>query len=120
MKLKQILILFILFNSIINEKTQVINSCGNRCKTNHTMPMNQTDCKDDKEAFCKLVKIKDNDEKEIRFCAVIHGNYDDKDVLKYVREAINVKEIEVLGSNYLMGRNHIIDIIFFYLLLFLF
>ena len=60
MKLKQILLLFILFNSIINEKTQVINSCGNRFKTHHTMPMNQTDCKDDKEAFCKLVKMIDS------------------------------------------------------------
>ena len=120
MKLKAILLLFILFNQIFNQKTQVINSCGKEgFKTNHSMPITQEDCKDADEKFCKFVRI-NKDNENITFCAVVHGNYNDKDVLDEVKKLINVKEIEVLGSNHLIGRNSIIIKIFFYILLFLF
>ena len=57
MKLKAIILLFILFNQIFNQKTQVINSCGKEgFKTNHSMPTKQEDCKDAEEKFCKFVR----------------------------------------------------------------
>ena len=120
MKIKQILLLFILFTQIINQKTKVINSCGNGFKLNQSMPKDKDDCKDNDEGFCKFVKIIHKDGNETRFCAVIHGNYDSHDVLNDVQEIINVSKIEVLGSHYLIGRNSMISIIFFYLLIFLF
>ena len=120
MKLNGILLLFILFNQIINQKKQVINSCGKEgFKTNHSMPENPVDCKDVDEKFCKFVRI-NNGTENITFCAVIHGNYNDKEVWKDVEELINVKEIEVLGSNHLIGKYSILIKIFFYILLFLF
>ena len=121
MKLKTILLLFILFNQNINQNISVINSCGkDDFKISHKMPTSQDDCKDGSEKFCKFVSIKDNNNETFKFCAVVHGNYNDKDVLDEVKKLINVKEIEVLGSNHLIGRNSIIIKIFFYILLFLF
>ena len=121
MKLKTILLLFILFNQIINQNISVINSCGkDDFKISHKMPTKQDDCKDDSEKFCKYVSIKDKNNKTFAFCAVVHGNYNDKDVWEDVKEIIKVNGIEVLGSNHLKGRNSIIIKIFFYILLFLF
>ena len=120
MKLNGILLLFILFNQIINQKTQVINSCGKEgFKTNHSMPSKQEDCKDENEKFCKFVNIT-TEKGNIKFCAVVHGNYNDKEVLDEVKTLINVTSIEVLGSNHLIGKNSIIIKIFFYILLFVF
>ena len=121
MKLKTILLLFILFNQNINQNTSVINSCGkDDFKISHKMPTKQEDCKDDNEKFCKFVRIKDKNNGTFSFCAVVHGNYNDKDVWKDVIDIIKVNDIEVLGSNHLIGRNSIIIKIFFYILLFLF
>ena len=117
MKLKQIVLLIILFNFIINQtERKVINSCG---ITNYTEPQKQEDCKDPNEEYCKFVNIA-NETMNISFCAVIHGNYDDGDVWNEVKELINATDIKVLGSKYLIGKNPIFYLIFFYILLFLF
>ena len=121
MKLKQILLLFFLFNQIINQEEnnrRVINSCGKGgYKTNNSMPQSKEDCKDDNEIYCKFVTItKDNE--ETKFCAIIHGDYNDETVLKEVGETIKAT-VKVEGSNHLTGKN-IIYYIFLYLLLFLF
>ena len=121
MKLKQFVLLFFLFNQIINESEnvrKVINSCGkDEYKTSNTMPSNKEDCKDDNEIYCKLVTIT-KDSEETKFCAIIHGDYNDESVLKEVGENINAT-VKVDGSNHLTGKN-IIYYIFLYLLLFLF
>ena len=123
MKLKQILLLFFLFNQIINQdeassnSRKVINSCGNDFKTKNDMPTKKEDCKDDNEIYCKFVTItKEGD--TTSFCAIIHGDYNDEGVLKEVGETINAT-VKVDGSNHLTGKN-IIYYIFLYLLLFLF
>ena len=116
MKLKQLLLLIILFNFILNQD-RVINSCGIR---NYSAPEGEKDCKDPNEKFCKYVEIEQSDGNKIRFCAVVHGNYDDEDVWKEVKSIINAKNITVLGSNYLIGKHSIFYCIFFYILLFLF
>ena len=53
-----------------------------------------------------------------RFCAIIHGDYNDIEVLEEVGETIKAA-VSFEGSNYLTGKN-IISNIFLYLLLFLF
>lgn len=120
MKLKHILLFIILFNYIINqtETDKVVNSCG---IDNYTAPKKEEDCKDPNEEYCKFVNIvNENENINISFCAVIHGKYDDKDVWNEVKELIKAKEIKVLGSKYLKGKNPIFYMIFFYILLFLF
>ena len=110
MKLKQILLLFYLFNQIINEgetssSRKVINSCGNDFKTKNDMPTKKEDCKDDNEIYCKFVTItKDRETNPISFCAIIHGDYNDEGVLKEVGETIKAT-VKVEGSNHLTGKN---------------
>ena len=124
MKLKQILLLFFLFNQIINQdedssnSRKVINSCGNDFKTKNDMPTKKEDCKDDNEIYCKFVTITKDGEDPTSFCAIIHGDYNDEGVLKEVGETIKAT-VKVEGSNHLTGKN-IIYYILFYLLLFLF
>ena len=118
MKLKHFLLFCILINSMIKNQQKVINSCGNDFKNNNEMPNKTDDCKDDEEPFCKFVKITKNGD-SIQFCAIIHGNYDDEDVIKEVKDLIN-GTIEVSESKYLIGKSAIIYNILFYILLFLF
>ena len=121
MKLKQIFLFIILFNFIINQNQtdtdeKVINSCG---IFNYSAPKKEEDCKDPNEEYCKFVNIT-NGSTNISFCAVIHGKYDDQDVWNEVKELINATDIKVLGSKYLIGKNPIFYLIFFYILIFLF
>ena len=56
MKLKQILLLFFLFNKIINDR-KVINSCGtDTIKTSNTMPTSKEDFKDEKGIYRNLLQ----------------------------------------------------------------
>ena len=121
MKLKQILLLFLLFNLIINDR-KVINTCGkDEFKFTNAQPSNASNCDDPNEGFCKLVTIKKEEgEEPVKFCAIIHGDYNDKDVLEEVKTAIKAINVTVERSNYLSGKNGIIFNIFFCLLLFLF
>ena len=58
MKLKQILLFFILFKYIIIGENEVINSCGaDDYKLNYKEPENETFCKDRDNGFCKFVHI---------------------------------------------------------------
>ena len=118
MKLKQIVLFIILFNFIINQTkpNRVVNSCGIK---NYTVPKNEEDCKDDKEIYCKFVNITIGST-NISFCAVIHGEYDDNKVWDEIKDLINAKEIKVLGSKYLVGKDPIFYMVFFYMLIFLF
>ena len=120
MKLKQIFLFIILFNFIINQpetdNKKVINSCG---IFNYTAPKTEEECKDPNEEYCKFVNIATGST-NISFCAVIHGKYDDQDVWNEVKELINATDIKVLGSKYLIGKNPIFYLIFFYILIFLF
>ena len=119
MKLKQIFLFIILFNFIINQPEtdkKVINSCG---IFNYSAPKTEEECKDPNEEYCKFVNIATGST-NISFCAVIHGKYDDQDVWNEVKELINATDIKVLGSKYLIGKNPIFYLIFFYILLFLF
>ena len=117
MKLNRFLLLIILFNFVINQTGKVVNSCGKN--KNYTAPTTQEDCKDPDEKFCKFVNITKNGT-NILFCAVIHGKYNDEDVLKEVKDLIKADNLEVLGSKYLIGKSPIIYFIFFYILIFLF
>ena len=117
MKLNRFLLLIILFNFVINQTGNVVNSCGKF--KNYTAPKTQEDCKDPDEKFCKFVNITKNGT-NILFCAVIHGKYNDEEVLEDVRNLINAETIEVLGSKYLIGKSPIFYFVFFYILLFLF
>ena len=122
MKQKQILLLFLLFNFVINDDNKkVINACGaGDFIKNYTEPNKQEDCKDPNEGCCKFVTINYLDGNKTRFCAIIHGDFDDTDVLDEVADIIKVKNITVEDSKYLIGRNAIIYYIFFYILIFLF
>ena len=95
-----VLFTFILLNYSFQEtEPLVVNSCGNKeYKTTNSMPKKKEDCKDDDEPACKLVNVtKNNIEK--RFCAIIHGKYNDKDVIKEVEDLINAK-ITVEGKGF--------------------
>ena len=120
MKLKQVLLFFILFKYIINGENKVINSCGaDEYKLNYKEPENETFCKDRDNGFCKFVHITHNDGSKTKYCAVVHGNYNDKSVLDDVVKLINVSSIEVLESKYLIGNKSGIFYLFFFILIFL-
>ena len=121
MKLKQILLLFLIFNFVINNANdKVINACGSfDFIKNYSQPTKTEDCKDQNEPYCKFVTITHFDGNITKFCAIIHGDYNDEDVLKDVGGIINAT-ISVDDSKFLIGKNSIIYYIFFYILIFLF
>ena len=122
MKLKQILLIFLLFNFVINNNNnKVINACGSGdIIKNYNQPKNKTDCEDKNEGYCKFVSIIIENGIQTNFCAIIHGDYEDEDTLKDVAKLINASSIFVDESKYLIGKNSIIYYIFFYILIFLF
>ena len=109
MKLKHIFLLFLLFNfAINNNNNKVINACGSGdFIKNYTQPTNKDDCKDPNEGYCKFVTITHSDGNITSFCAIIHGDFDDEDVLGEVAGIINVTNITVEDSKYLVGKNSI-------------
>ena len=85
--------IFILLNNKFLEETipEVVNSCGSgEYKTSGKQPTKREDCFEEKEPACKLVTIsKDGSDK--KFCAIIHGKYNDEDVKKEIENLINAK-----------------------------
>ena len=108
-------IFFIALNYFIKiSSAQVVNSCG-KTKTSD-QPKELSDCKDPEEPACKLVTVKIN-EKTKQFCAIIHGKYNDEQVLREVSELIR-GEVNVKGNAFMINLNYII-ILFFTILMFL-
>ena len=108
-------IFFIALNYFIKiSSAQVVNSCG-KTKTSD-QPKELSDCKDPEEPACKLVKVTiKNVEKN--FCAIIHGKYNDDQVLREVSKLIR-GEVKVDGNAFMINLNYII-ILFFTILMFL-
>lgn len=97
---------FVIFLSlfyIINtqgDKERVINSCGDSLDIKRgKQPKNEDDCKDKNEHACKLVTIyeKDSDVVEKKYCAIIHGKYNDEEVWRKVGDIVG-KKITIEGS----------------------
>ena len=82
----------------------VVNSCGNKgYKATKNMPDKAENCKDSDEPYCKLITILEKlDSKEpIKFCGIVHGKYNDKEVLSEVKDLIKVYDIKVEKGNIL-------------------
>ena len=101
--------IFIILNNKFLEQTipEVVNSCGSGdFKINGQQPANKDDCIDQDEPACKLVTIKKNGIIDKKFCAIIHGKYNDEDVKKEIENLTNSKkEIEkgfYLKTNYML------------------
>ena len=113
-KMKIFLFLIILLFFSREETIQrVVNSCGNKDhKTTGKMPESPEDCKDDDEPACKLVKITKKNNRDKNFCAIIHGKYNDDDVIKEVRALVDAEKIEVLGNSFIRNK-YILSFVFF-------
>ena len=108
MKMKYFIFLFALNYFIkISSSTQVVNSCG---KKTSDEPSKVEECKDLEEPACKMVTVTINKEKK-KFCAIIHGKYNDDQVLKDVRALID-GDVEVEGNGYMINLNYIIILFF--------
>ena len=113
MKMKYFIFLFALNYFIkISSSTQVVNSCG---KKGSDEPSKVEECKDPDEPACKMVKVDINGQKKI-FCAIIHGKYNDDQVLDEVKQLIN-GTVKVEGNGYMINLNYIIILFFTILLL---
>ena len=113
MKIFIFLITLVYFNKI---SSQVVNSCGLK---DTRMPNISDDCKDDEEPACKMVTIEPNGDPQNKkkFCAIVHGKYNDEQVLKEVGELIKGK-VTVEGNGFVINLNYNI-IIFFTIIMFL-
>ena len=101
--MKIILFVIILFFCSLEDSQEdvrpVVNSCGSsHYKTSKEQPTEQFDCKDPDEPACKLIKITKN-YTQISFCGVVHGKYNDVEVINDVKNLIKVDELEVLKGN---------------------
>ena len=99
--MKYFLILLIVLLNLFEGSTinqGVVNSCGSdKYKATIDMPQKVEDCKDRDEPYCKYVFIQKGREKKA-FCAIIHGKYNDQDVINDVKALIKADNITVLGS----------------------
>ena len=108
MKMKYFIFLFALNYFIkISSSTQVVNSCG---KKTSEEPSTLEDCKDPEEPACKRVAVTINGE-EKKFCAIIHGKYNDEQVLEDVKDLIK-GDVRVEGNGYMINLNYIIILFF--------
>ena len=107
MKMKYFIFLFALNYFIKISSSQVVNSCG--LKTSQE-PSSKEKCKDPEEPACKMVTIKINDQ-EKKFCAIIHGKYNDVQVWEEVEKLINGK-VNVEGNGFMINLNYIIILFF--------
>ena len=112
MKFFIFLIALIYFNNA-SSNDPVVNSCG---KKGSEQPNSENDCKDVEEPACKMVKVTLN-RKTKQFCAIIHGKYNDEQVLEEVNKLIN-GTVEVTGNGFMINLNCIF-ILFFTILMFL-
>ena len=108
-----LIVLLNLFEDTINQ--EVVNSCGSdEYKATNNMPQKVEDCKDRDEPYCKYVYIEKRNETKA-FCAIIHGKYNDQDVINDVKALIGAKNLTVLGS-LTNSINYIIYFLFTFLL----
>ena len=114
MKMKFFILLITLNYFIkISSSNQVVNSCG--IKTSDE-PKGESECKDKDEPACKFVTVTINGENK-KFCAIIHGKYNDGQVLEEVGQLIG-GTVTVEGNGFIINLNYII-ILFFTILMFL-
>ena len=91
---------------------KVVNSCGDKDhKTTGKMPNKKEDWTEHDEPACRLVNITKNGQNK-RFCAIIHGKYNDPDVINEVRALVDAEKIEVLGSSFIRNK-YILSFVFF-------
>ena len=108
-----LIVLLNLFEDTINQ--EVVNSCGSdEYKATNNMPQKVEDRKDRDEPYCKYVYIEKRNEKKA-FCAIIHGKYNDQDVINDVKALIKADNLTVLGS-LTNSINYIIYFLFTFLL----
>ena len=108
-------LIILLFFSQVSNVDKVVNSCGNDDhKTTGKMPNEKEDCKDLDEPACRLVNITKNGQNK-RFCAIIHGKYNDKDVINEIKKLIKADYLDVLESSFIKNKY-----IFFIFSIFLF
>ena len=116
-KMKYFLILLIVLLNLFEESTinQVVNSCGNEdYKASNNIPQNVGDCKDKDEPYCKFVSIEKGGENK-SFCAIIHGKYNDPDVINDVKALIKA-DILTVSSSLTNSINYIIYFLLTFLL----
>ena len=91
------LLIVIILNQLKEETVnKVVNSCGSdKYKISSDSPNNPEDCKDKDEPACKLVSITKglNGQESKKYCAIIHGKYNDNEVLKDVGDLIKATVI---------------------------
>ena len=110
-----IFLIILLFN--LSVRCEVVNSCGSdNFKTSNNEPSTKEDCKDPEEAACKIVTVKINGNTK-KFCAIIHGKYNDEDVLKEVGNLIN-GEVAVEGKGFMIKEKYTFSLLIGLLLLF--
>ena len=115
--MKYCLFLLLIIIELFQYQANVVNSCGNTgIVGSSTEPTKEEDCKDSDEPACKLVHIKKGDQ-EKHFCAIIHGKYNDQDVLNDVKKMINADALEVTGTGFVIKAK---PALFFILILFIF
>ena len=94
---------------------KVVNSCGaENIKASNNQPNKVDDCKDPEEPACKFVTVQKDDDIK-KFCAIIHGKYNDEEVISEVNQLINGK-ITVEGKGFYVKAEYIL--IFIFILLF--
>ena len=90
-------IFLILTNTALSQK-KVINNCGSK---GYIQPSNPKDCKDDNEKHCRFVTVKFNDGSEVKYCAIVHGDYDNDEAIdsfKQVASKYDVASITVKNA----------------------
>ena len=115
--MKNILFL-IFFFCILNGYTinQVVNACGSDdIKKSTSEPNTEEDCKDNEEAACKLVEITKNSITK-KYCAIIHGKYNDQDVISDVKSLIGADELKVSGKSFIIKTKPLLCFIFIILI----
>ncbi len=113
MKFFIFLIVLIYFNNA-STNDPVVNSCG---KKGTDQPNSENDCKDVEEPACKMVTVTLKDQPPKSFCAIIHGKYNDEQVLREVGALIE-GDVKVTGNGFMINLNCIF-ILFFTILMFL-
>ena len=97
------------------DSVKVVNSCGaENIKASNTQPNKVDDCKDPEEPACKFVTVQKDDDIK-KFCAIIHGKYNDEEVISEVNQLINGK-ITVEGKGFYVKAEYLL--IFIFILLF--
>ena len=90
--MKFLLFLICILIYFCRNSQSVVNSCGsNDVKNNTKIPDNVNDCKDPQESSCRFITVEKKGMETKKFCGIIHGKYNDREVIKEVNELINGK-----------------------------